>query len=80
MWLKLPDTIDSIQLYKECIENNLSLVPGKVFFINDNIDTNCLRISFGATNSSEIIKGINILDNILSKPLKDKNSDYMPFV
>lgn len=80
IWLKLPDTIDSLQLYKECIENNLSLVPGKVFFINSNINTNFLRISFGGVSNGQIIKGIGILDNILSKPLKNENNEYMPFV
>src|SRR5690606_17903310 len=80
IWLKLPDSIDSIQLYNKCAENNLSVVPGKVFFINDNVDSNYIRISFGAINNNEIIKGIGILDNILSKPFKDKDSEYMPFV
>ncbi|WFA08335.1 PLP-dependent aminotransferase family protein [Tissierella sp. Yu-01] len=80
IWLKLPDTIDSIQLYKECLENNLSLVPGKVFFINNDINANFLRISFGGVSNSQIIKGIGILDNILSKPFKNENNEYMPFV
>ncbi len=79
LWIKMPDKIDSIEFYNKCVENGLSLVPGMVFFIDDSYD-DFIRISFGAVSDDEIIKGINIMENILAKPFKNKENDYMPFI
>ncbi len=80
LWIKLPKDIDSINFYKECLENNLAIVPGRVFFIDDSGYQNYIRISFGSVNNDEIIRGVNTMKNIISKPFKDKNSEYMPFI
>ena len=80
IWLKLPKEIGASDLYYKCSENNLSLVPGKVFFINNNLDDNYIRISYGAVDNNEIIRGIKILDNILDKDLSEKSNRYMPFI
>ncbi len=80
IWLKLPKEIDALQLYNECCENNLAIVPGKVFFTDESIYSNYIRLSFGAVDNYEIIEGLKILENIISRPFKDKNSDYLPFI
>ena len=73
-------TFNAFEFYKECNKNNLAIVPGKVFFIDDSIYSNYIRISFGAVSNEEIIEGIRIMDNILGKPFKDKGNSYMPFI
>ena len=78
LWLKLPKEIDAFELYKECYENNLSIVPGKIFYIDNNIYNNYIRISFGAVSNEEIVKGVNILYDILNEPFK--NNKYLPFI
>ncbi|OZV13878.1 GntR family transcriptional regulator [Tissierella sp. P1] len=80
IWLKLPKEIDVLELYKECTENNLAIVPGKVFFVDESIYSNYIRLSFGAINNDEIVEGLKILENIISKPFKDKNNNYLPFI
>ena len=80
LWLKLPENIDALEFYNECNENNVSLVPGKVFFIDNNTYSNYIRISFGTVDNEEIIEGIKIMENILSKPFKDEDNEYMPFI
>lgn len=80
LWLKIPPNINALEFYNDCIENGLSLVPGKVFFIDEALNTNYIRLSFGAVNNDEIIQGIRIMDNILSKPFKNKSTEYMPFI
>lgn len=80
LWLKLPKDIDAFELYKECYENNLSIVPGKVFYLDNSIYNNYIRLSFGAVSNEEIIKGINILYKILNKPFRNKNNEYLPFI
>ena len=80
LWLKLPKEIDAFTLYTECGINNLAIVPGKVFFTDESIYSNYIRLSFGAVDNHEIIEGLNILANILEKPFKDKDSNYLPFI
>ena len=80
IWLRLPKNIDAFELYKECNENNLAIVPGKVFFIDDSIYSNYIRISFGAVSNEEIIEGVKIMDTILGRPFKAKDNSYMPFI
>ena len=79
IWIRLPEDIDSVELYKECTENGVSFVPGKIFFTEDNIYTNYIRLSFGAVSKEEIISGIKIIENSLRKRQK-KDSKYLPFV
>ncbi|HLS52682.1 MAG TPA: PLP-dependent aminotransferase family protein [Tissierellaceae bacterium] len=81
LWLSLPKHIDAIQLYQQCNEENLALVPGKVFFINDDLNTNHIRLSFGNVSNEEIIKGISILEDIIRKQSSSHTtSKYLPFV
>lgn len=80
IWIKLPEDIDGLQLYKECIEYNLSIVPGKVFYTDNSLYSNYIRLSFGTVNKEEIREGIHILENILSKPKLNKDNKYLPFI
>lgn len=80
IWLKLPKDIDSIDLYNECGENNVSIVPGKIFFINDTIYSNYIRLSFGAVSEEEIVHGIRIIENYFKKTYKEDNNKYLPFI
>lgn len=80
IWIKLPKDIDGVELYKECIEYNLSIVPGKVFFTDSSLYSNYIRLSFSTVNNEEIQEGFRILENILSKPKLNKDNRYLPFV
>lgn len=79
IWLKLPDQIDSLDFYKECNENKVAVIPGNIFFIDDE-PSNYIRISFGAVDDNEIIQGIKTIKSLISKPFKDKSRNYMPFI
>ena len=80
IWIKLPEDIDGVELYKECIQYNLSIVPGKVFFTDNNLYSNYIRLSFGTVDKKEIRSGLYILENILSKPKLNKDNKYLPFI
>lgn len=80
IWIKLPEDIDGLELYKECIEYNLSIVPGKVFYTDNSLYSNYIRLSFGTVSKNEIREGIHILENILSKPKLNKDNKYLPFI
>jgi len=78
LWLKLPESIDSTELYNECLSHGLNIVPGKIFFVDESIYSNYIRLSFSAVDKAEIIKGIDILDDILSNK-KDENR-FLPLI
>ncbi len=80
IWLNLPAGIDALDLYEECQKNNLSIVPGIVFFIDETINMNYIRLSFGAIHDDEIVKGMKTLYEIISKMFVNLQSDYMPFI
>ena len=80
IWLKLPKNLDAFALYTECAENGLSIVPGKLFFTDESIYSNYIRLSFSSVSNEDIIEGLAILENIISKPFKDSNSQYLPFI
>lgn len=60
VWIKLNDTIDSSQFYFKCKENNILLLSGNVFFL-DNQKNQYFRVSFATTDIPEIIDGIDRL-------------------
>lgn len=80
LWIKLPPHIDALELYKEALNYNLAIVPGKVFYLDDSIYSNYIRLSFGSVNNHEIKAGVAILENILNRPVRHSSNNYMPFV
>lgn len=80
IWLKLPEDIDAFSLYNQCGENGLAIVPGKVFFTDESIYSNYIRLSFGSVDNNQITEGLSILENIIAKPFKDSNNEYLPFI
>lgn len=80
IWVELPKSWDSMNLYEECSKRKLAIVPGKVFFIDNESFDNYIRLSFSAVTKDEIKKGMNILKEILSHSKLDKIDTYMPFL
>ncbi|MCF6466138.1 MocR-like pyridoxine biosynthesis transcription factor PdxR [Clostridium sp. Cult2] len=80
IWVKLPKDIDAVELYNECGENNVALVPGKIFFVDDSIYSNYIRLSFGAVSSQEITQGIKTIEKYIRKKYKEDSNEYLPFV
>ena len=79
-WIKLPKEIDAIDLYNDCIKSNLAVVPGKIFFVDDSLYSNYIRVSFSAVSDEEIVQGISILENNLKKKYTNNNNKYIPFI
>lgn len=80
IWVKLPASIDSMELYNECEENNLALVPGRIFFLDDGLDSNYIRLSFSSVSQEEIIEGVKIIESCIKGKGKENNSGYLPFL
>ncbi|MFA5577260.1 MAG: PLP-dependent aminotransferase family protein [Tissierellaceae bacterium] len=80
IWVRLPQDLNALDLYDQCCEKGLAIVPGKVFFVDQSIYSNYIRISFGAVDNENIVKGVGILEEIVSRPFREENSHYLPFI
>jgi len=80
IWIKLPKEIESTYLYNECIKDNVAIVPGKIFFVDDSIYSNYIRLSFGDVTNDEIVDGIRVIENNLKKKYSPNSNKYIPFI
>lgn len=80
IWVRLPENIDSIKLYEECERNNLSITPGRVFFVEENQNKNYIRLSFSNSKPKDIEKGMDILEKSILSILKSNNTKFIPFI
>lgn len=66
VWCELPDHIDMLEFVKECIKNNVAVVPGTAFMINDE-QTNCFRMNFSTPTKEKIVEGMELLGKVKNK-------------
>lgn len=80
LWIKLPHNIDAVSIYKRSRKKKLSVVPGKIFFIDDKVYSNYIRLSFGAVSEEDILRGLDILEEVILEELKTNQNKYLPFI
>lgn len=80
IWMKLPEHIDGYTFYEDLRKAGVAVVPGKIFFIDDDSYSNYIRLSFGTVDNSEIVKGVSIIRKTIIKYNKDDENKYMPFI
>ncbi len=64
IWIELSSKFSPIDFYLKCKEDNLLLLQGNVFYLN-NAQTPYFRLSFATTDESEIKEGIKRIKKIL---------------
>lgn len=67
VWCKLNDNIDMLSFCAEAVKNKVAVVPGTAFMMSAEDKTQCFRMNFSTPSDEKIVKGIEILGNILSK-------------
>nr|WP_279625640.1 PLP-dependent aminotransferase family protein [Thermoanaerobacter wiegelii] len=77
-WLRLKNNISAKNLYSKCLERNLLIVPGDMFFAIKK-ENNFIRLSFASCELEEIEKGINILKEVLEGE-SNENGIYLPII
>jgi 2-aminoadipate transaminase len=65
VWIKIPD-VDTSQMLTHAMNEGVSYVPGKYFFLNQSEGTEYLRLSFSYVDEKGIAKGIQILGKVIS--------------
>ncbi|HSI67413.1 MAG TPA: PLP-dependent aminotransferase family protein [Planococcus sp. (in: firmicutes)] len=71
VWLKVPE-VDTSQLLQEALDNGVSYVPGKFFFLNQSEGLEYLRLSFSYANEEEIVTGVQLLAQVLASKVEER--------
>ncbi|OPX42010.1 2-aminoadipate transaminase [Ruminiclostridium hungatei] len=67
-WITLPKGLSAMEMYHECREEGLVLIPSGVFFELDHKNKDrSLRLSFASSNIEEIRHGMDILEKCLDR-------------
>jgi len=70
LWVKLPEGINSGELYRRCKERKVIITPGTVF-IKTGQGEQHIRISFAGVGLKEITEGISIIGQVMEE-IKEK--------
>lgn len=80
LWLRLPEKVDSGELYKQAVELGLVFSPGYLFTLSSTYG-NYLRFSFAAVDEEEIREGIKIFKKVyLNYTGNNSESEYSPLL
>lgn len=71
LWLTLPETIDTEEMFFEAIEKNVAYVIGSAFHC-DGTGHNTMRLNFSYPTENEIKEGIKHLSETVKAKLKEK--------
>lgn len=65
VWCKLNDDINMLDFCAEAVKNKVAVVPGTAFMMSAEDKTQCFRMNFSTPSDEKIVRGIEILGNIL---------------
>ncbi len=71
VWVTLPQSVSSLDLFELAIEENVAFVPGNPFYTDDTSGSNTLRLNFSNSEHEQIEEGIKRLAVCLKKLMKD---------
>jgi 2-aminoadipate transaminase len=69
LWVTLPETLSSMQLFNHAVKEKIAFVPGNPFFF-DNRETPSLRLNFSCVDEKTIETGIRKLAKVITGILK----------
>jgi len=69
LWVVLPDTISSLDLFYEAVKHKVVFVPGDPFYVSRK-HVNAFRLNFSNASSENIEEGIKRLANVINSKLK----------
>ena len=68
LWVELPLGFDSMELYEEACQHNISIAPGCMFSPSGGY-ANCFRLNTGLPWSEEIEEAMKVLGNLIKRQL-----------
>jgi 2-aminoadipate transaminase len=77
LWVKLPDNVDTLQLYQAALKQGVSINPGTEWSTDKAHSRSRLRLCFASPSHQEIREGIAVLADVCSRefgvPLRSAN-------
>jgi 2-aminoadipate transaminase len=61
LWVTLPKKISAMDLFDKAIKEKVAFVPGKPFYVGDQIEENTMRLSYVTVDEKAILEGIKRL-------------------
>ncbi|RLC44236.1 MAG: aminotransferase [Candidatus Coatesbacteria bacterium] len=68
LWVKLPEDMNTVELLKKAIENNVAYVIGSAFHY-DGSGKNTMRLNFSFPSKEQIVEGIKRLSEVIKKEM-----------
>ena len=66
LWLRLPESIDTVALYDQALSAGVAYVAGS-FFYTDGSHRNTMRMNFSFIEESKMEPGVKLLAQILAQ-------------
>ncbi len=66
IWGTLPDG-DMPAFCKDAVKNNVAVVPGNTFLVDENAKSQSFRLNFSTPTDEQIVKGVEILAKVAEK-------------
>ena len=66
LWGRLPDTMDSMELYKQAVKENVVFVPGDPFYTKST-NTSAFRLNFSCVDPETVEEGVQRMTRALEK-------------
>jgi len=70
IWVSLPEEIQAHKLLEKAVEQNVLFVPGQNFYVGGKQGDSSLRMNFSNPSKQEILKGVEILGNLMCGMMK----------
>lgn len=64
IWCRLPDTVNMPEFVQKAVEKKVAVVPGNAFLMDNNADTQYIRLNFSTPTDEGIVNGIKILGEV----------------
>lgn len=67
VWVKLPDNVPMQEYCKCLLQKGVAVVPGTAFLTDENAPCSYIRINFSTPDDESIVKGVQIMGEVLKK-------------
>ncbi len=74
LWVKLPKTIDVLELYRSAAYRGVLFTPGTAFYPNGG-GRHALRLSFNRENEKRIQQGVSLLGELIKEHMLNRGGD-----
>ena len=64
IWVTLPDNIDMKEFVQAALKQNVAVVPGNAFLVDDTQPCQCFRMNFSTPKDEQIVEGVSILGKL----------------